>query len=163
MNHPFNARWGRSLIIISSLATVTCLGVAAFGWSKGHHDFLRFWLPLLLPIAALPFMVRGYRMVPGALKVRRLFWETNIPLVGLASAERDPEAMKGCLRIFGNGGVFSFTGWFWNRRYGFFRVIATNTQNMVALKIGGKTIIVSPDRPLDFIAVVSGKETSTHA
>ena len=104
------------------------------------------------------------QLLGGLVAERGRLAPARVVLVGLPGhAERDPEAMKGCLRIFGNGGVFSFTGWFWNRRYGFFRVIATNTQDMVAMKIGGKTIIVSPDRPLDFIAAIIGKETSTHA
>ncbi len=156
MNLSFKANWGRPLILISSAATLICLGAAVYSWQRGNHDLLRFWLPLLLPFLALPFMVRGYRIVTGALMVRRLFWETRIPLAGLASAEHEPEIMKGCLRLFGNGGLFSFTGWFWNRRHGMFRVIATNTEDMVALEIGGKTIVVSPDRPSEFIATLKG-------
>ena len=157
MSTSFKANWGRPLILISTAATLICLGVAVFSWQRGHHGFLRFWLPLLLPFSALPFMVRGYRIAPGALMVRRLFWETEIALAGLASAEPDPEIMKGCLRLFGNGGLFSFSGWFWNRRHGIFRVIATNTRDMVVLKIAGKTIVVSPDRPSEFIAALERK------
>jgi hypothetical protein len=157
MNHSFKANWGRPLIFISAAATLICLGVAIFSWQRGHHGLLRFWLPLLLPFYALPFTVRGYRITNGALMIRRLFWETRISLAGLASAEHEPEIMKGCLRLFGNGGVFSFTGWFWNRRHGLFRIFATNTQDMVALKIGRKTIVVSPDRPAEFIAAFEGK------
>lgn len=154
MNPSFKANWGRPLILISTAATLICLGVAIHSWQRGHHGFLRFWLPLLLPFTALPFMVRGYRIIPGELMVRRLLWETDIPLAGLAAAEREPEIMKGCLRLCGNGGLFSFTGWFWNRKHGMFRVFATNTRDMVALKIGRKTIVVSPDRPAEFIAAL---------
>ncbi len=158
MNPTFKANWGRPLILISTAATLICLGVAIFSWQRGHDGLLRFWLPLLLPFAALPFMVRGYRVISGALMVRRLLWETRIPLAGPVSAAREPEIMKGCLRLFGNGGLFSFTGSFWDRTHGMFRVFATNTQDMVVLKIGRRTIVVSPDRPLEFIATLEERQ-----
>ncbi|WAC18274.1 PH domain-containing protein [Luteolibacter sp. SL250] len=158
MNPSFKANWGRPLILISTVATLICLGVAIHSWQRGHHGLLRFWLPLLLPFTALPFMVCGYRIEPGKVMVRRLFWETGIPLAGLTSAEREPEIMKGCLRLCGNGGIFSFTGWYWSRTCGMFRLFATNTQDMVALKIGRKTIVISPDRPSEFIATLEERQ-----
>jgi len=167
MNLCFKARWGKSLILISVLATAVCFGAAVYSWTKGHTGF-RFWLPLslpfaALPFAALPFMVRGYHITPERLEVRRLFWKTSIALADETSAEHSPGAMTGCLRIFGNGGLFSFTGWFWNRRHGIFRVFATDSRNMVVVKTGGKTVMVSPMNPEEFIRAViqaGGKERS---
>lgn len=69
---------------------------------------------------------------------------------GLISAEAMPEAMSGSLRTCGNGGAFSFTGWYWSRRLGAFRAYVTDLNRTVVLRFGKRTVIVSPGAPEDF-------------
>ena len=63
---------------------------------------------------SLLFTVRGYRIEMGCLYIERLIWDTRIDLRHLRSVEADPDAMARAWRTFGNGGLFSFSGWFRN-------------------------------------------------
>jgi hypothetical protein len=100
------------------------------------------------------FVVRGYELEPGVLLVRRLLWSTRIPLDNLTRAWADETAMRGSLRLFGNGGLFVFAGLFTNRKLGRYRAFATQPRNSVVLKFPDRTVVVTPDRPLEFLQVL---------
>jgi len=97
------------------------------------------------------FTVRGYALDDTQLSVRRLLTSTRIPLVGLRRAWIDPTVCKGSLRVMGNGGLFSFTGWFQNKRLGRYRLFATDFRNAVVLKFPDRTIVVTPAEPHAFV------------
>ena len=84
----------------------------------------------------------------------RLGRETHVELSGSTVAEFDPGAMRWSFRVLGNGGFFSLTGLWWNRKLGRFRAYATDPKRTVVLRSGRKTIVVSPDRPAEFVAAV---------
>src|ERR1019366_3988472 len=71
-------------------------------------------VPLLTVVLSAAFMVRGYVLTDGSLSIVRLGWVHRLKLSRLISATVDPDALRGSLRLFGNGGFFSFTGWFRN-------------------------------------------------
>jgi hypothetical protein len=122
---------------------------------------LRWWpaavvgVPLLLLAGTLPFMVRGYLLTPDSIQVRRLGWSTALPLAGLAAVSGEPDGLRGSLRLFGNGGLFSISGWFWNRRLGRFRAYATDEDRAVLLRYqNGNKVIVTPHDVQHFIVRV---------
>ena len=47
--------------------------------------------------------------------------ETALDLSGVTSVCHDPAAMKGSIRVFGKGGLFAFTGFYWSRTIGRYR------------------------------------------
>ena len=51
-----------------------------------------------------------YRVTSEEIWVRRLFWCTRVSLAELMSARVESEAMRWSVRLWGNGGFFSFTG-----------------------------------------------------
>jgi hypothetical protein len=57
----------------------------------------------------------------------------------------------------GNGGLFSFTGWYWNKTLGSFRAFATDFRYTVVLKREGSTVVVTPDDPQGFVQAVVAK------
>jgi hypothetical protein len=59
--------------------------------------------------------------------------------------------MRGSLRLLGNGGLFSFSGEFWNRRLGRYRALATDPSRAVVLRYPGRTIVITPHDPQQFI------------
>ena len=77
------------------------------------------------------------------------FWA--IPLLGIHEAYHDPAAIKGSLRIWGNGGLFGITGYFWNKNLGRFRIFATDPRRAVVLKLHDRTVVVSPAEPEAFL------------
>lgn len=65
------------------------------------------------------------------------------------------------LRIIGNGGVFSFSGLFWNRKIGRFRIYSTSArvQDMFEIVAGGQTIFISPVNPEHFLLLCANECT----
>lgn len=108
------------------------------------------WIPPLVGALALLFVVRGYELAPGELRVRRLLWSTRVPLAGPVEVRADPQAMTGSMRLFGNGGLFSFTGLFQSRTLGRYRAFVTDPARAVVLRGAGRVVIVSPAEPQAF-------------
>jgi hypothetical protein len=145
------------LIVSSVLATVLVLGIALgsllipmphLGWAITFG--LRWPLLAIVPGAAL-FIVRGYAITSEAVFVVRPFWRTRLSRRGLQSATFEPGAMSGSLRLCGNGGFFSFTGLFSNKRLGRYRAFVTDPKLTVVLRYEGRTVVLSPERPEEFV------------
>jgi len=150
----YPAPWSRPLLLVSCLVTGVCIAVAGLVW-------LRPWTPSWLALVPLGivgmcalFTVRGYSLAPDGLRILRLFWETRLPLDGLQSAEFRPDAMRWSLRTFGNGGLFSFSGWYYNRTLGCFRAWVTDLRPTVVLRWPRRTVVVSPGDPERFVREV---------
>jgi Bacterial PH domain len=107
-----------------------------------------------VPLVAALFIIRGYELEATELLIRRLLWSTRLSLLKLREAWADPTAMKRSLRLFGNDGLFSITGLFWNRRLGRYRAFATAPSNAVVLKLADRIVVVTPERPDDFLAIL---------
>ena len=152
----YKAPWSKGLIIMSAVSMLLCLGIA-FGTpllpTPKHGNwpahYLR-WLPLAFVPACVLFTIRGYTIAPGEVLVHRLLWSTRLPLAGLQSAGMDTEAMKKSIRTCGNGGFFSITGFYWNKKLGRYRAYVTDPQRAVVLRYAKRTVVISPDRPVDF-------------
>lgn len=112
-------------------------------------------LPLLLLPGAALFIIRSYAIEPNTLAIQRLLWTTRLPLSGLQSAEVLPDAMRGSLRLFGNGGMLSITGLYRNRALGNYRAFVTDLKHTVVLRFPKRTIVVSPENPEQFVAEIS--------
>jgi len=152
----YQAPWGRALIVISgllvflSIASLVGLPMLLANVPQG----MALWAPWLLPaivLCCLPFMIRGYAITEDAILIRRLFCTTRLDRNGLKSAEVVPKAMGRSLRTFGNGGGFSFTGWYWSKSLGFYRAFVTDLNRTVVLRFGNRTVVVSPDDPVEFV------------
>ena len=153
----YQASWGRSLIVISSLlvvlsiASVVGMPLILVSGPPGL-GLLAQWTMSVIVLGCLPFMIRGYVITDDAILIRRLFWTTRLDRAGLKSAESVPKAMKGSLRTCGNGGGFSFTGWYWNKSLGFYRAFVTDLNRTVVLRFGKRTVVLSPDDPEGFVS-----------
>ncbi|MES2922619.1 MAG: PH domain-containing protein [Verrucomicrobiota bacterium] len=152
----YQAPWGKSLNVVSLLLVI--LAVAALvgtsflpagipGWSQ---HLTRWVLPVIV-LSCLLFMVLGYEITDDAILIRRPLWKTRLDRAGLKSAEVGPKVMNRCLRTCGNGGGFSFTGWYWSKSLGPFSAYVTDLDRTVALRFDKRTVVVSPDTPEDFV------------
>ena len=145
----FGAPWGRALAGVSTGVVVLFLALGVLGIS-GSAGFWTALMPILL-LLAIPFMVRGYALVDGMLLIRRPGWDTRIPLDGLQSVEALPNAMGRSIRLCGNGGLFSITGLYRNKRLGNYRAFVNDLSRTVVLRFADRTIVVSPDDPQGFV------------
>ncbi len=155
----YQAPWGKSLKVISALLVVLAVGMifgasllpdGTPGWRIGTR-----WGLSAAVLGFLPFMVLGYEITADAIFIRRPLWKTRLDRTGLKSAEVVPKAMSKCLRTCGNGGGFSFTGWYWSKPLGAFTAYVTDLDRTVVLRFEKRTVVVSPDRPEDFVKDLS--------
>jgi hypothetical protein len=172
----FKAPWGAPLAVMTALCGIVCLFLAMLGamiclgnaattralgisMIPPYAGQLLIGASLLAFAAGAALMVRGYILTENSLRIKRLGWETRLDLARLQSATADADAFRGSLRLFGNGGFFSFTGWYRNRKLGVFRAYATHAAKAVVLRLADKTVVVTPDDPQKFVAEINSNRT----
>lgn len=152
----FSAPWSRPLAFITLLTSVILLGIGTILWLKAPENpplmyQLSIWMcPAILLLSAL-FAVRGYCVQGRDLWILRPGWKTRISLEGLKSVSSEPNATRGSIRLFGNGGLFAFIGLFRNQPLGRYRAFATDMSRTVIIQLPARTIVVTPDRPERFV------------
>jgi hypothetical protein len=151
----FGAPWSTRLKATSAGA-LTAFAIAFVKMSRTPDaaivDFLLPVLVALLVGSALT-TVRGYEVTPDAIVVKRLLWTTRIPRAGLVGA-RPVVVPWHAWRLLGNGGLFSFSGWFKSAELGFFHGMFTNSSG-VLLDYGNRRFVLSPDDPGRFTAALA--------
>ena len=156
----FSAPWSGLLKAMSVPITAICLVVVMMGWVRRGPEtsapaiLFSYVLPFAVILGAAMLSVRGYAIAPDAILVKRLFWDTRLPREGLESATYSPEAVRGSIRTFGNGGFYSFTGRYWNRELGNYRAFVTDHARIVVLRYEDRTSVVSPGDPEGFVREV---------
>jgi hypothetical protein len=159
----FNAPWSAALVVMTVFSGAFCLCMAGVGAvaSFGKIPSIPSWAgwlmipcPAALFVICAMFMVRGFVIAENSLFVKRLGWQNEFDLTRLVSATVDPNAVSGSIRIFGNGGFFSFTGLYRNSTLGMYRAYATDTKNAVVLRFTDRTIVVTPHDPQKFVAEI---------
>jgi Bacterial PH domain len=152
------APWSRLLIWATIASCVILLGVAFAAAQVIPRMGAAHWIgmlvaavPAVIAFGSLLFIVSDYELDQRQLRVKRLLWWTRVDLTGLTRVFREPAGFKGSLRVMGNGGMFSFTGIFWSRALGRYRLFATDPARFVVLVTPGRTIVVSPEEPEAFI------------
>jgi hypothetical protein len=65
-----------------------------------------------------------------------------------------PEKIPFTIRVWGNGGLFAGTGFFWNKPWGIFRAYVTTSDksNLVLVETPTQKVIVSPSDATKFIS-----------
>jgi hypothetical protein len=156
----FSAPWSRSLRVLTTAAVALLLALVLIGVLVGPRQswvwrMAMVGLPLVILVGSLLFMVRGYVLTESQIEVQRLGWSTVLPFAGLAAVSGEPQGLQGSLRLFGNGGLFGISGWFWNRRIGRFRAYATDPERAVLLRYrDGRKVLVTPHDVQHFIVRV---------
>jgi hypothetical protein len=154
--NTYKAPWGMLLKVVTIIANIILLGIIAAGIIIRMEDYRLLWRLIMIGIPAATliitmfFMIRKYEIQGNNLLVYRLGWKKTIDLSGLKSVEIDPEAAKNSIRLFGNGGLFAFSGIYRNKKLGNYRIFATDFKNSVVLKTEKKTYVVTPDNPEKF-------------
>jgi hypothetical protein len=158
----FGAPWSGKLATATTIGIVVLLGLPfaiAFVPANGAAPALLVAVLAVIDLAVIAtaalFLIRGYRLDGDGLHVERLLWADRIPLTGLHRAWPDPNATSRSLRLFGNSGFFCIAGLFTNRRLGRYRVFATDPRRAVVLQTPERTVVVTPDEPLRFLAAVA--------
>ncbi len=158
----YAAPWGKLLVGMTAFSALVCVGVSiAVALSAKSDPSLEgitraaaVCPRLVLAIAAL-FMVRGYAVTADEIVIQRPLWSNRFERARLQSASVDPEALRGSIRLFGNGGLFSFTGWFRSPKLGRYRAFVTDPGRTVILRFADRVVVISPSDPDAFVRDVA--------
>jgi hypothetical protein len=152
----FRAPWSKRLKVTTAIAIgVLSLLIVWGGILGAHFDLLlraiAVGVPMLILVVPPIFSVRGYSLTQDEVLVRRLGWATRLPLVGLETVEGKADAMRRSWKLFGNAGLYCYTGLYWNRQLGFYRAYATDPSRAVILRYAHRNIVITPHDPQHFI------------
>jgi hypothetical protein len=150
--HFAAAPWPRALKVSSALGAVLVVGIGfaahrAIPVPTGFTHYFGLSIVFVLPailVLSLLFTVTGYVISPTDLAIQRLLWATHVSLSGLQRVSLEPSICKGSVRIFGNAGLFGFTGLYQNSRLGRYRLFGTDLAHSVVLAFPDRSVVVTP-------------------
>ena len=136
------------VLLITGLVTII-IGILSFKLiSVGR------WLH---PLILIGVWLYCYIYAPRSYEIRGDFLIVNFRIGSkrfgpIASCQTTKSRGIGGLRVFGNGGLFGYTGWYWNFRDGLHRSYATHRKKLILLETeAGKKILTSPADPQGFV------------
>lgn len=157
MRNKFDAPWAAMLWIISIFSSIVIFALPLTLFRNMNMQVLNILVPLFFVVwfGSMLFMVRSYRLEKKTLFIRRFLWESKVDLSELTEAEVLPPGSSGAqIRLFGNGGLFSFSGWYWSSKLGVYRMWVTDPKRQVLLRFQSRKVVVSPDSPEEFVRSV---------
>ena len=148
MRQHYRAPWDiRVKAVTFGFLTLAALGVLATGEATS--------IPIIAVAAVVAaFGVRGCSVMHGTLLVHRLGWSTRFDLAKLTGVQASPGVTMGSIRLWGNGGLFGFVGYFRNDIVGRYKAYATDGMRAVLLDFDGWKLVVTPDSPAEFVEAV---------
>jgi hypothetical protein len=116
-------------------------------------------LGVLVLASAYAYSPSGYTVEGRVVWVRRLVGRTRFDLEGLVEPRHaDADDLRGCIRVWGNGGLFGYYGLFRTTKLGRCTWYVTNRSRAVVLvnELSGraKTAVFSPDDVDGFLAAI---------
>jgi hypothetical protein len=134
---------------------ILLIGSAALAWLSAGRQPLFSAVLIGVTIAALcvgaRLAVRGYTLTETEIHVKRLGRTTRLALRALTAVDGKADAMDGSVCLLANPGLFSVTGYFWNRRLKFYRAYVTDPSRAVILRFTNRVLVITPHDPQHFI------------
>lgn len=146
----FGVRYDRTTVVLTVLASALLLGAPILTRNATILPF-----SALVVLAAFAWSPRGYSVSGRTLTIRRWIRDARIPLDDVKQARRAAAGdLRGCLRLFGSGGMFGYYGLFRTSALGKCWWYATDRKSLVVVITGGRTVVVSPEDADGFLAAV---------
>ena len=146
----FSASYDTTTKIISGVVLVLFLAIVA-----ATHSVVAGCLFALILVGAYAWSPRGYAVSDGSVEVNRLIGTVCVPLDSVREVRAaTTDDFRGCLRLFGNGGLFGYYGLFRTSKLGKSTWYVTNRSKAVVVVTGEKTALFSPDDVEGFIAAI---------
>jgi hypothetical protein len=147
---PFSASYDRTTMILSA---VVCLGLLAVIFAV--HSVMLACLSLFVMLVGYAYSPRSYVLEGRSVLVTRLAGTARIALDDVREARcATPDDFRGCIRLWGSGGLFGYYGLFSTAKLGKSTWYITNRKNAVVLITAAKTVLLSPDDPNGFLATI---------
>lgn len=162
----FAAPTGTRIKVVTWVSFGIVAGFVVFNIALAQYlPSRKFWPVALAPLTGLLVVgpvwifsrIKGYRLAAGELVVTRVKRVHRFALAGLESVEQDAQAMKGAWKTIGNDGLGAITGRFRSKRLGKFEGLLTDPARAVVLRWPDRTLVVSPEKPGDFVTEVRAR------
>lgn len=109
----------------------------------------------LVVVLSFAYSPLGYAVSERSIVVKRLIGGARIPLEGVREARRTTsDDLRGCIRLWGSGGMFGYYGLFRTSEFGKCWWYVTNRQNTVVVITDEQTALFSPDDVDGFLAAI---------
>lgn len=147
----FNASLDKLSKLVTAIIAITSLVLIVVGVIKMQEDaqLLIFPISLLSVTLFITFLYAplGYEINPHNISIIRRVNSFVIPRSEILSIEPlSDDEMGRAWRLFGNGGMFGYTGWFSSSKQGRMRWFVSQRKNYIAITLQNhKKYIVSPD------------------
>jgi hypothetical protein len=149
-SQSFTASYDSTTKVISA---VMCAMVAVAGIAT--QSVIVAGLAALLVMLAYAYSPGGYAVSPRSIIVRRVIGDVDISLDGIREARAaTADDFRGCIRLFGNGGLFGYYGLFRTSKLGKSSWYVTNRGKTVVVVTESKTAVLSPDNVEGFLAAI---------
>ena len=137
----FSASYDSTTKIISAVVLVLLPAIAV-----AAHSLVAACLSAPIVVGAYAWSPRGYAVRARSIAVNRLIGDARVPLDGMREVRAaTADDFRGCLKLFGNGGLFGYYGLFRTSKLGKSTWYVTNR---------GKAVVFSPDDVDGFIAAI---------
>ena len=155
----FSAPFDRTTKLIS---IVVCLGLLAIVIFV-HNPILDI-LSLLVLLIASAYSPRRYALEGQYVVVKRLSGAARIPLSDVREARKATgDDLRGCIRLWGSGGLFGYYGLFSTPKLGKSTWYVTDRSRAVVLITAAKTVLLSPGDTDGFLAAIRAAAPQTAA
>jgi hypothetical protein len=149
-NSSFSAPYDSTTKVISAVVLVLFLAIVV-----ATHSVVAGCPPVLIFVAVYAWSPKGYAISERSVVVNRLIGNLRVPLDGIREVRAaTADDFRGCLRLFGNGGLFGYYGLFRTSKLGKSTWYVTNRGNAVVVIAGAKTALFSPDDVDGFITAI---------
>jgi hypothetical protein len=149
-SQSYSASYDLTTRIISAVVCAILLGVAIVTQSA-----IVAGLGAVLIILSYGYSPRGYSVSGRSIVVKRLIGNVRIPLDGIREIRAaTADDLRGCVRLWGNGGLFGYYGLFMTSKLGKSTWYVTSRGKSVVVIAGAKTVVLSPDDVEGFLTTI---------
>ena len=152
----FSAPYDRIAKIVTVVVCAVLLAVALIP----HMPAFVWGIDILIVLVAYAYSPRGYVVSDRCITVKRLVGNVQVPLDGVQEARAaGADDFRGCIRLWGSGGMFGYYGLFRTSKLGKCIWYVTDRSKAVVVVTEAKTMLFSPGDVSGFLTAV-GAPTS---
>jgi hypothetical protein len=151
--------WKVKLITSSfAILVLTFLWLSARNFDTLTSGTVFSLIGLVLILGTYLWHPQSYKITEGGIIINRPIGSKLLGFSSIKHIKRvENDDLGFVLRLFGNGGLFGFTGLFKSRFQGDLTFYATQQRNYVIVETDLKKCVLTPDEPFDFVKNVESR------
>jgi hypothetical protein len=140
--------------LAKAVTLLVCVLFLAMGFIP-HVPAFVWGIDILIVLGCYAYSVKGYEVAGRSIVVKRLIGDVQFSLDGLREARpAGADDFRGCIRLWGNGGMFGYYGLFRTSKLGKCTWYVTDKSKAVVVITDAKTALFSPADVGGFLAAI---------